>query len=467
MKAEAAWRGGPFEGRVHLVGGAVRDRLLGLPWTKDFDLVVEGDALAAADALASAGAADGPPVVYSRFGTAMVRVMGAEIELASARRESYGADSRKPFVETGASLAEDAMRRDFTVNALMQTLATGELQDPTGLGMQDLQRRVLRTPREPDATFSDDPLRMLRAVRFAARLDFSLAEGLPEAIQRNAHRLSIVSQERIRDEVLGMSRRASFAEALALMAELGLLAVIAPELDALRGVEQGDWHDLDAWEHTLRALRAAPVGLDRDSPEGQALVWGILLHDIGKAPTRQVIDGKTRFFGHESVGAELARQLLGRLTWPHKEADRIARLVAGHMRLTGALPLSSAASRRLVRDYGADVWLLLDLIECDASALKPGVRRLDLGPVREAVARAEAAHSEAPIRSPLSGLELMEILNLPAGPKVGQAKRMLDEAVVEGLVLAGDSAGAAAWIKNEWDSPHRKGPDGRNMEKSR
>lgn len=467
MKAEAAWRGGPFEGRVHLVGGAVRDHLLGLPWTKDFDLVVEGDALAAAEALAEAGVAEGPPVVYSRFGTAMVRVMGAEIELASARRESYGAESRKPFVETGASLAEDALRRDFTVNALMQTLTTGEVQDPTGQGLSDLKDRVLRTPREPDATFSDDPLRMLRAVRFAARLDFSLAEGLPDAIRRNAHRLSIVSRERIRDELLGMSRRPSFPEAWELMAELDLLAAFAPELAAMRGVEQGDWHDLDAWGHTLRALRAVPDSVDLGSPDGQALVWGVLLHDIGKPPTRQVIDGKTRFFGHESVGANLAQSLLVRLSWPHKEAERIARLVAGHMRLTGALPLSSSAARRLLRDYGSDVWLLLDLIECDASALKPGVRRLDLSPVRDAVARAEAAHQEAPIRSPLSGQELMSLLNLAPGPEVGQAKRMLDEAVVEGHVLAGDPAGAAEWIETHWPNAHPKGPEGRNMEKLR
>ncbi len=440
LRAAEAWRGGAFEGRVHLVGGAVRDALLGRPREKDFDLVVEGDALEAARLLWRAGAAEGPPVVYSRFGTAMVRVGGVDLELASARRESYDPDSRKPRVETGASLAEDAMRRDFTVNALMQSLSSGEVIDPTGQGKEDLHAGILRTPREPDQTFSDDPLRMLRAVRFSVRLGFRLADGLGEAIERNASRLEIVSSERIRGELVQMAARPDFADALQMMLDLGLLAVFAPELSAMEGVEQGDWHDRDVWDHSLGVLR----GLKPDAPE--ALRWAALLHDVGKPPTWAIVEGKIRFFRHESVGAEMAAGMLRRLSWAHAEAGRIARLVGGHMRLSGALPLSPAAARRLLRDFGEDSGLLLDLIEADASALAPGVRRLDLDPVRAALELAREEAEAAPLGSPLSGSEIMTALGLEPGPEVGRIKAMLDEEVMEGRIAAGDRDAAAAWL---------------------
>jgi poly(A) polymerase len=456
-RAAESWKGGPFEGRVHLVGGAVRDELLGRAREKDFDIVVEGDALAAAQALWREGAAEGPPVVYSRFGTAMVRIGGVDLELASARRESYDPSSRKPKVETGATLAEDALRRDFTVNALLKSLSTGEVIDPTGMGLADLRSGILRTPREPDQTFSDDPLRMLRAIRFSVRLGFRLAEGLDEAIRRNALRLEIVSAERIRGELVQMSAGSDFARALQMMLDLGLLAAFAPELAALKGVEQGDWHDRDVWDHTLGVVGA----LSADAQE--TLKWAALLHDVGKPATWARVDGKIRFFRHESVGAEMAAAMLRRLAWSHAEADRIGRLVGGHMRLSGALPLSPSAARRLLRDFGDDSGLLLDLIEADASALAPGVRKLDLAPVRAALDAARREAEAAPLGSPLTGAEIMAAFGWDPGPEVGRIKALLEEEVMEGRIAPGDREAAEEWLRahpSAWNLRTKREPRG-------
>lgn len=421
----------PFWGDTFLVGGVVRDELLGLPPQDDADIVTRGDAGAMATLLWERGVAEHPPVLYPRFGTAMVRVGGVAIELVTARRESYDPESRKPLVEA-ATYEEDARRRDFTVNALLRSLADGELRDPLGMGLQDLRDKILRTPLPAEQTFRDDPLRMLRAVRFRWKLGFQPALGLYEAVRRSRDRLEIVSQERIRDELIKMLVHDTAPDALEDLRSLGLLDIFAPELVAMAGVEQGNFHHLDVWHHSLLVLRNVGAG-------DLTLALGALLHDIGKPSTRFIDEaGNVRFFGHESVGANMARTLLRRLRIPQRQIDEVCLLVRHHMRLGSSPTFSPAAARRVVRDLGTSVDRLLTLVEADANGLKRGVRKLDLTPIRQQIERVRAETPAHVLESPLSGEEIMQAAGIASGPEVGELKQWLTERVLEGELAPHD-----------------------------
>lgn len=427
----------PFEGALWLVGGAVRDELLGIPHEADFDLVLQGSSQELARFLYKNKVSSIPPVTYERFGTAMVQVEGAQIELVTARKESYAEDSRKPSVEP-ATLEEDALRRDFTVNTLMRNLHTWQLLDPLGRGLDDLEAKVLRTPLDPVATFHDDPLRMLRAVRFRWKLDFEPAKGLYGAVQSEAERLKIISGERIRDEIVKMLLQPTAAEALRDLMQLGLLDQFAPELPPMVGIEQGPYHHLDAWDHSLLVL-------ENTGPGDLVLSLAALLHDVGK-PETQFTDerGRIRFFGHEEVGAELAEQLLRRLKFPVKEIDDVCLLIRNHMRL-GSMPnFSASAARRLVRDLGDQLPRLMALIEADRGAHKPGVPHPDLAKIRALVERVQQETPKEVLDSPLEGGEIMELLNISPGPEVGKWKSFLTEKVLDGLLVPGDKVAARA-----------------------
>ncbi len=414
-------------GSLWLVGGCVRDELLGSPPKDDYDLVTEGDALAMAQAIWEAGVSEIAPVTYPRFGTAMVQVQGIRVELVSARRESYDSESRKPDVEP-ATLLEDAQRRDFTCNALLRNLHSGELYDPLGVGLEDLRSGILRTPLEPGKTFIDDPLRMLRAVRFKHRLGFEFAPGLAEAIRDHASRLQIISAERIAEELLKMLPGPNPDRALDELRELGLLAEFLPEALEMVGVEQGSWHHLDVWGHTLSVVRQAP-------PEVRLAA---LFHDIGKPQTRTVEDGAIRFLGHEKVGAEMAIQILRRLKFSNEDVHRVSLLVRHHMRIGSLAPASKSAYRRFLRDLGDLAEAQLDLCEADQRGQNPEAPKLDFVQIR---ARLAEVQTETPVQtliSPLTGEEIMEILQLPAGPEVGAAKSWLAEQVIEGHLASGD-----------------------------
>ncbi|MBV6456940.1 MAG: Multifunctional CCA protein [Fimbriimonadaceae bacterium] len=430
-----ATQGTEYDGRLWLVGGYVRDRLLGLPDSPDADFVLESDAGAATRFLFERGIGENPPVVYPRFGTAMLQVDGAQIEFVTARKESYESDSRKPFVEP-ATLVDDAFRRDFTVNALFENLHSGENRDPTGLGFSDLRSEILRTPLEPKQTFSDDPLRMLRAVRFRGKLGFHYAPGIEEAIAEMAPRLQVISAERIRDEFAKMMVLPDPASCLRDLMRLGLAEQFAPELAAMNGVDQGTFHHLDVWNHSV-----AVVDNLKSSDLGLALAG--LLHDVGKPRTRTVEpNGRIRFFSHEVVGAEMAFELLDRLRFPHALCARVAKLVRNHMRLGSSPEFTPTAARRLLRDLGDDTEPLLELCEADANALKAGVRQLDLNAIRDQIAAVQTQVAVKDLESPLSGQEIMELLNAPAGPAIGQAKAWLTERVLEGDIAPGDKVAA-------------------------
>lgn len=442
-----ATRGTSFEGCLWLVGGAVRDDLLGRAKSPDLDLVIgptvgvnhlTSDQLIAI--LVDRGLAESTPAVYEQFGTAMVRVGGTAIEIVAARRESYRGESRKPTVEP-ARLLDDARRRDFTCNALLCGLHGQGLHDPLGNGRSDLEARILRTPLDPLQTFAEDPLRMLRAVRFKHQLGFEFAPGLADAIRDEAGRLAIVSMERIRDEFQKMLLLPDADRALDELMALGLIDQFAPEFRSMVGVEQGGYHHLDVWDHSLLVVRNA-------GPGDLVLTLSALLHDIGKPPTAMVDEkGATRFFSHEVVGATMAHDLLLRLRFPSETAGRVTRLVKNHMRLGSSPTFSPSAARRVIRDLGDDLERLLALVEADAASLKPGVRKLDLGPIR---AQIEAVQRETPrtsLVSPLSGREIMEVLGLEPGPAVGEAKAWLLEQVLDGRLAPGDTEEAQRMLR--------------------
>lgn len=434
----------PFEGDLWLVGGAVRDELLGIRTGTDFDMVTRGSAPELARRLYDLGVSSIPPVTYERFGTAMVHVEGINVELVTARRESYDEGSRKPNVEP-ATYYEDALRRDFTVNTLMRSLHTGELRDILGKGLDDLEARILRTPRDPIQTFVDDPLRMLRAVRFRWKLGFTPAAGLYESIVDSRHRLGIVSFERIRDEFVKMLGHPSAPDALQDLMQLGLFEIFAPEFLPMVDCEQGKYHHLDVWDHTMLVLRNAGC-------EDLTLSLGALLHDVGKPPTRTVDEERnTRFFSHEVVGAQMSRHILRRLKFAERDIDRVAQLVKNHMRLGSSPTFSPAAARRVLRDLGDQTERLLDLVEADTSALRPGVRVMELRTIRERLATVQMATPRETLQSPLSGREIMELTGVPAGPEVGRIKAYLTEQVLEGSLAPNDKESAKRMIVERFD----------------
>jgi poly(A) polymerase len=452
-----ATRGTPWEGRLWIVGGAVRDELLGLPIPPDIDIVLETDALELASFLHETGVSTIAPVTYPRFGTALVRVQGAPVELVTARKESYGATSRKPKVAR-ASLREDALRRDFTINTLMRNLHTGEIIDPLETGLGDLRDKLLKTPLDPEATFHDDPLRMLRAVRFKNRFGLSPAPGLLEAIRKESHRLEIISGERIRDELVKMLLHPAAADCMADLMDLRLLDVFASEFREGIGVDQGGYHTRDVWGHTLDVVRNATAGFSTvafhdavESSEDLLVALGALLHDIAKPRTRTIeAGGRVRFFGHEKVGAKMAFDILRRLRFSGSVCTGVSLIVRNHMRLGSATPFTLPAARRLVRDMGGLVDPLLRVCEADAAALRTIPKGTDFADIREKIALVQAAPGKK-LESPLDGEEIMSVLNLQPGPEVKKWKARLTEAVLDGLISADDKDEARRLLR-QWSN---------------
>ena len=408
--------------KAWIVGGYVRDVLLGRPRSNpDLDVVVEGgDAPALARHFAAvAGAA--PPVTFERFGTAQVTLPGRLVEFVTARAESYSSDSRKPDVRP-ASLEEDLRRRDFTINALLMDL-DGHIEDPLG-GRSDLEAKLLRTPADPLRTFADDPLRMLRAIRFAAELGFSLDPSLLPAMRELKARLAppVISIERIADELRKILASPRPKLGLELLDEAGLLEVILPEIAACKGVPQSGYHTHDVFGHTLLTVEATPPDL--------LLRVAALFHDVGKPQTAK---GDGTFLGHEEVGAEIAKRALERLRFAQKEIDAVVGLIRLHLRpVFYKSEWSDGAVRRLARDAGPllDWLMLLARADIGASAY-PEPEKLD-----ELQARLDAVRAELPSRlAPLiSGEEIMRVRRIGPGREVGRIKRKLEELVIDGEI---------------------------------
>jgi len=407
--------------RAWIVGGYVRDKLLGKPHPNPDVVVEDGGADRMAATFARIAGAR-PPVIFERFGTAQVVVPGHIVEFVSARAESYPPDSRKPVVRP-ATLEDDLKRRDFTINTLLMDL-DGNISDPLGAGRSDLGARLIRTPAPPEQTFSDDPLRMLRAVRFASQLGFELAPEIPPAMRSMKARLAhpVISAERVADELRKMLVSERPRTAIELLDEGGLLQVILPEVFACKGVAQGGYHTHDVYGHTLLAVQATPADL--------ITRLAALFHDVGK-PSTATPDGA--FTGHEEVGADLATEALVRLRFAQREIEVVARLVRLHLRpVYYSSAWKDGAVRRLARDAGAQLDRLMTLARADlAASAYPESGKLD-----ELERRLRQVLSERPsrLRPPVDGEDIMRIRNLPAGPEIGRIKARLAELVVDGEI---------------------------------
>ena len=435
-----ATRGTDYEGRLFLVGGIVRDKVMGRPPTEDVDIVLEGDALEFARFLHKKGITEHRPVTYPRFGTAMVAIGGHTVELVSARTESYVPESRKPEVEA-ATLLDDVMRRDFTINTLLENLHDGKILDLTGRGYADIEAGIIRTPTEPQTTFYDDPLRMLRAIRFAVRFGFEIDPSTYEAILRDAERLNIISKERIRDEFAKIILSDDADRGLDMLSDAGLLKQFAPELLEMQGVDQRRLHAWDVWNHTLHALDSLPKQSDL------VLRLAVLLHDTGKPRTKVISDGEIRFYGHDELSARIARKVLSRLRFPVNDTNRIVKLISLHMRIGEyRSEWKDGAVKRLMRDAGADMPDLLALAYADRRGSSPHPSLKGLDDLQHRIEGILLKVKVEQLESPLGGREIMDLLDLPPGPKVAEVKDFLCDEVIEGRLDPDDKELAARLV---------------------
>jgi poly(A) polymerase len=429
--------------QLYIVGGTVRDVLLHRGQSNDADLATD----AKPDEIKKIVAPTRPSAIVlvgERFGTVRLHYANDIIEITTFRNEVYNPESRKPEVCFGTELEEDLLRRDFTINAMALHPLTGEIYDPFG-GRQDLEAHILRAVgNEPDKRFDEDPLRLLRAVRLAAQLDFTIEPETRRSIIRQASKLQKISKERIRDEMNKLLLSAHPAKGLDLLVELRLMEWIIPEVLALRGVSQQPQRTIqtkDVYSHVLRVV-------ERSSPQ---LVrrWSALLHDIAKPRTRTVEDGKVHFFGHEDIGAHMARDILKRLHFDREFIESVSKIVRLHMRANAYTPdWTDGAVRRLMLEAGDNLPDLLDLSRADITSYRADKVSRAAARVTELAERAQRLKEEAtrvPLKSPLDGNELMAMFDRGPGAWLRPIKEHLLGLVIDG-VLAPDDKEAAAKI---------------------
>ena len=420
---------------IFAVGGYVRDLKLG-KISKDIDFVVVGDAMRFADQLKK-DLHLRTLVRYPRFGTFMTRYYGYTLEFVNAREESYHTGSRKP-VTRQADLYSDSSRRDFTINTLAMDISPqnfGRIVDVYN-GIRDLERGIIRTPLDPEQTFADDPLRMIRAVRFAARLGFTIEDRTFSAIRTTRERLKIVSQERITDEFNKILQAEKPSQGMRLLDECGLLEIFFPEFNALKGVEQKKkFHHKDVFYHTLEVLdNVAERGGDL------RLRLAALFHDIAKPRTKRFSEqGGWTFHGHEVVGTRMAKAILRRMKYPSDTIEYVAKLVSLHLRPMALVDeeVTDSAVRRLIFLAGAELDDLMKLCRADITSKNPNrVKRYlkNYDRVMQKVFEVEERDRLRNFQPPVRGDEIMEMFGLQPGPRVGKIKKFIEEAILNGDV---------------------------------
>ncbi|HPZ25183.1 MAG TPA: HD domain-containing protein [Kaistella sp.] len=423
---------------VFIVGGYVRDLWMGRKVPTDIDFVTEGNGIELAKCVAKEINPNLKVSIFKTYGTAMFKHNGLDLEFVGARKESYAEDSRKPSVETG-SLEDDQKRRDFTINALAISLNKknfGELIDPFD-GILDIQNKIIRTPLEPSQTYSDDPLRMMRAIRFASTLNFEIEENSLVAIKKEAERIKIVSMERIMVEFnkIMLSEKPSLG--LKLLEQTGLLPLIIPELTALKGIEEveGQTHKDNFW-HTLEV-----VDNISKNTENLWLRWAALLHDIGKAPTKK-FDKKNgwTFHGHEFLGSKMVKNLFYRLKLPlGSDMKYVQKLVKLSSRPIALIDdgTSDSALRRLLFDSGEDLEDLFTLCKADITTKNSSKQekfKKNFEYVAQKIKEVEEKDSIRNFQPPISGEEIMEMFNLKPSREIGILKEKVKEAILEGEI---------------------------------
>ena len=434
---------------AYVVGGYVRDHYLGRPST-DIDVVVVGSGVAVAEELGRVLQAK--VTIYRTYGTAMLRWQGTEVEFVGARRESYSPESRNPQVEPG-SLEDDQRRRDFTINAMAWSLnrdSFGQLVDPFE-GMYDLEDCIIRTPCDPEKTFSDDPLRMMRAVRFASQLGFDIDDETFEGIIAQAHRIEIITKERISVEMSKIMASPVPSIGLTLMRTSGLLKYVLPELDRMAGVERRGRHaHKDNFEHTMKVLDNVAKKTD-----DIWLRWAALFHDIGK-PVTKAYDRNLgwTFHQHEAVGSKMVPQLFRRLKLPTNEPMRfVQKMVFLHMRpiVLSEDMVSDSAVRRLLFEAGDDVEKLMMLCEADITSgndnkVKLYLQNFEL--VRRKMQDLEERDRVRNFQPPITGDMIMKIYGLPPSSVIGEIKEVIKNAILDG-VIPNDYDAAYALMEQE------------------
>lgn len=423
---------------VYIVGGYVRDLLMKRKASTDIDFVTEQSGIELAQNVAQDIDPKLKVSVFKTYGTAMIKYKDLELEFVGARKESYTENSRKPEVE-GGTLEDDQKRRDFTINAMAISLNKdnfGELIDPFN-GVEDLEKEILRTPLEPAQTYSDDPLRMMRAVRFASTLNFTIEENSLQAIQQEAERIKIVSMERIMVEFNKIMLSEKPSVGLKLMEQTGLLKLVIPELIELKGVEEveGQTHK-DNFYHTLEVVDNISINTDN-----LWLRWAALLHDIGKAPTKKFVEGTGwTFHGHEFLGSKMTKTLFQRLKLPlgsdMKYVQKMVKLSSRPIALITD-DASDSALRRLLFDAGENLEDLFTLCKADITtknSKKQEKFKKNFEYVAVKIKEVEEKDQVRNFQPPITGEEIMAMFNLQPGREIGILKEKVKEAILEGEI---------------------------------
>lgn len=420
---------------VYVVGGYVRDIFLNRP-SSDIDFVTVGSGIELATEVATHLNHGNGLSVFASYGTAQVKTRHLELEFVGARKESYSRESRNPIVEDG-TLEDDQNRRDFTINAMAICLNSsrfGELVDPFG-GVADLHKKIIRTPLDPDITFSDDPLRMMRAIRFATQLGFSIEPETFEAIMRNRERISIITKERINDELSKIIRSPRPSIGFRLLDDSGLLQLIFPVVYALKGVEtkEGKGHK-DNFYHTLQVVDNVA-----EKSDNEWLRWAALLHDIGKPVTKRYDEkiGWT-FHNHNFIGEKMIPRVFKQMKLPQNEKMKyVAKLVGLHMRpqSVGEDGVSDSGVRRLITEAGSELEDLMTLAEADITSKNPAKVRRQLegfASLRQRMTEINDADALRNWKSPVDGNEIMEYFKIPPSSAIKEIKDAVKEAILEG-----------------------------------